>query len=90
MICLFLFLKERIRKLENHLEEHRELLTKANEQIELNNQEMQRIKEEASRNLGGSFDDDSDPIDDRDEDERQMREIVEQFEVEITTTKINQ
>lgn len=65
------------------MEEHRELLTKANEQIELNNQEMQRIKEEASRNLGGSFDDDSDPIDDRDEDERQMREIVEQFEVDI-------
>lgn len=62
------------------MEEHRDLLAKANQQIEMNNQEMNRLKEVSMSNnknkKSGSFEDDEE-----EEDERQMREIVEQFEV---------
>lgn len=68
------------------MDEHRELLAKANQQIELNNQEMNRLKEASlsKNNLSMTSEDSTVGANLEDEyDERQMREIVEQFEVNL-------
>lgn len=81
---VFLELKEKIRKCELLLDEQRELLAKANQQIEMNNQEMNKLKEASLSLKNGTkglnnLDENNDDFEE--DDERQMREIVEQFEV---------
>ncbi len=57
------------------------MLAKANQQIEMNNQEMNRLKEESLVRNGRGADEYEDLPDFEEDEERKMRDIVEQFEV---------
>lgn len=75
------YLKERLKKSEAQLEELREQLEKANQQIENNNKEMNRLKEASLVKNGGNYDSFEENGDVEEDEDRQMKEIVEQFEV---------
>lgn len=80
-------LHEKLAKYETQLEEQREQLSKANEQIEMNNQEMNRLKEASMtknvNHLGMNRVGSEENGFEEEDEEGQMQEIVEQFEVNL-------